>query len=87
MVKAIRNNNTQCSRYGPIIKDIQEVLSLFRSWDIMHVKRVANAAAYGLAQFAATNKTNKIWMEEIPNSIYNIVTLVQFALFLSSLTL
>jgi hypothetical protein len=47
---------------------------------MMHVKREANEAAHGLAKLVAREKTDKVWMEEIPSSIYSILILEQFTL-------
>lgn len=47
----------------------------------MHVKRGAKRAAHGLAKIAAREQIEKIWMEEIPSNIYDIVIIEQFARF------
>jgi hypothetical protein len=39
-----------------------------------------------LAKLATRDKTEKVWMEEIPCSIYSIVTLEHFSLFVRVLT-
>jgi len=39
-------------RYGQLGADIQMVPSIRRSWQISHIRRVANYAAHGLAKAA-----------------------------------
>jgi hypothetical protein len=38
---------------------------------VVHVKQEANEAAHGLAKIAAPKKTDKVWVEDIPNSIFS----------------
>ena len=57
------------------------MLSVFRRRDVMHVKRGANGAPMVLQKIATREQIEKIWMEEIPSNIYNIVTIEQFALY------
>jgi hypothetical protein len=48
---------------------------------VIYVKRKANEAVHGLAKLATREQIDKIWMEEISSTIYDIVTLEQFAIF------
>ncbi|XP_059454995.1 uncharacterized protein LOC132185207 [Corylus avellana] len=81
VVKAINVNVSMCSSYGQIIEDIIRVLAGFKKWEVLLVQQEANEATHGLAKLAAQEKMEKVWIEEIPNSIYSIVTLEHFALF------
>jgi hypothetical protein len=47
---------------------------------IKHVKRNANSPAHGHAKNAVKNIINRIWIEENPPIIHDIVTLEQIAL-------
>jgi hypothetical protein len=52
----------------------------------MRIQREGNEAKplmVDLAKLATRDKTEKVWMEEIPCSIYSIVTLEHFSLFVS----
>jgi hypothetical protein len=52
----------------------------------MRIQREANEAKplmVDLAKLATRDKTEKVWMEEIPCSFYSIVTLEHFFLFVS----
>jgi hypothetical protein len=53
----------------------------FRWREVIYVKRKANEAVHGLAKLATREQIDKIWMEEISSTIYDIVTLEQFAIF------
>lgn len=64
--------------------DIKGVLRGFRRWEIGHVKRGANSAAHGPAKVATKEPIDQIWMEEIPSSVFDIISLEQFALFVYS---
>jgi ribonuclease HI len=68
------------STYGHTVGDTLEVLKIFRSWAAGHVKRTTNEAAHRLAKGALRETSEKIWIEEIPNTIIDDVTLEQFAL-------
>lgn len=81
MVKAINHNNPKWCRHGQILEDMKGVLASFRWQEVVHVKRGANGAAHGLAKLATREHIDKIWMEEIPSSIYNIVISEHSALF------
>jgi hypothetical protein len=47
---------------------------------VYHVKRKANSAAHYREKFALLCFTEKIWIEEIPRCIYDIVLIEQSAL-------
>ena len=77
---AISSKEQNWCKYGHIVGNIIEVLKSFRRWDIRHVKRTANGAAHGLAKATVRELGERIWIEEIPSTIYDIVTIEQFAL-------
>jgi len=61
------------SRYGHLVEGIKSGMRYFRSASIVYVKREANSAAHGLVREAIIHIVDKIWMEEIPPKIYDIV--------------
>jgi hypothetical protein len=65
-----------------LVADIQVVLSSRQSWQIRHIQRVASSAAYGLAKAAVKQSIDRVWIEEIPEGIRDIVVLEQYALVL-----
>ncbi|XP_059461760.1 uncharacterized protein LOC132190696 [Corylus avellana] len=81
VVDAITNTGPSWSKYEHIAGDIQEVRKTFRTWEVRHVKRVANEAAHRLAKAAIREEGEGIWLEDTPNSILDVVTLGQSALF------
>jgi hypothetical protein len=62
------------------VDDVKAMLHTLHRWKVSHVKRDTNFAAQGLAKEATINVIDKIWLEEIPRTIYDIVILKQFAL-------
>ena len=80
VVEAVTSKGSSMSKYGHIIGDIHEVLKVFRRWDIRHVKRIANEATHVLAKSATKEIGERIWLEDTPNIIFDVVTLEQFAL-------
>jgi hypothetical protein len=53
---------------------IKEGLGKLRSWRVEYVKSDANSATHMLAREAFSCVINRVWVEEIPNRIYDIVT-------------
>jgi hypothetical protein len=51
-----------------------------RHWQIQHTLREGNRAAHGLARAAVKLVMNKIWIEEIPEDIRDVVLLELCAL-------
>jgi hypothetical protein len=48
VVNAVNANGPKWCRYGQLVADIQMmVLSTQRSWQIRHIRKVANFAAHG----------------------------------------
>jgi len=55
------------------IEGIQVELGTFRSSSIVHIRREANSTAHILTRNAATNFVDLLWLEDIPNSIFDTV--------------
>jgi hypothetical protein len=66
--------------YGQIVGDASVALNFRRSWMICHVKREANAAAHELARAAVKTPMDRIWIEDIPSCIFDLVNLERLAL-------
>jgi ribonuclease HI len=73
VVKAIAFRTSTWHNFGQIVDDIQVVLGSKRSWRVGHIKRGANGAAHGLAKEALRSNNDKIWMEDYPSCISQIV--------------
>ena len=53
VVNSINEDLNSRRRYGHLLDDMKMVLSSFRSWEVMHVKRDANMAAHRLTKEAS----------------------------------
>jgi hypothetical protein len=51
-------------------------------WQIIHVKREGNSAAYDLTKVTIKHVINQVWMKDFSSCISDIVLLEQIALFL-----
>jgi ribonuclease HI len=80
VVTAISSKELNWCKFGHIVGDILEALKMFRRWDIGHIKRTTNGAPHCLAKAAVKDLGERIWLEEIPSAMYDIVTLEQLAL-------
>jgi hypothetical protein len=61
------------------VADIQVILSSPWSWQIRHIRIVANSTAHGLVKTAVNEIMNRVWTEKISEGIHNIVILEQTA--------
>jgi ribonuclease HI len=59
VVKVVKDKKPNWLPYGQIIDDIKKDLGSIRQWNIRHVKRAANKAAYELSSFATRNSALK----------------------------
>ncbi|XP_073222562.1 uncharacterized protein [Cicer arietinum] len=73
VIKAIRNSNQDQSYFGLIIVDCYNLLALFSSYTINHVKRSANVSTHILVKFVL-NTHESIWIEECPGISHSIST-------------
>jgi ribonuclease HI len=80
IVDAIAGMGSYWCKYGHIIGDINEVMKGFRRWEVRHVRREANEATHVLAKSAIRTKEEKIWLEETPSIIIDVVNQEQAAL-------
>lgn len=76
VVQAFEDPGVNFRPFGQVVEeDAKSILGKLRSWKINHVKRDANMAAHTLAKFGLTCTMEHVWMEEIPECIFPIVTL------------
>jgi hypothetical protein len=73
VVKAFASRTSTWYSFGQIVDDIKVVLGSRRSRKVGHTKRGANRAAHGLAKEALQSDIDKIWMEDYPPCISQIV--------------
>jgi len=82
MVNAVKANGSNWCRYRQLAADIQVIFSSWLSWQIRHIRRVANSAAHGIAKTVVKQIMDRVWNEEISEGIRDIVILEQSALVL-----
>jgi hypothetical protein len=66
LVNLWKNRATQRSELAPILYDIQEKVSSFASFSVVHVSRSANQAAHACASFAVSSAF-EVWVEFPPS--------------------
>jgi hypothetical protein len=59
------------------VEDIREVLKTLNSCQIKPIKREANFDAHGLAKVEVNQIMDRVWIEEIPYCIGDVVFLEQ----------
>lgn len=74
IVQAISSDVGVWVPYGVIIEDTMQMLQRFQEHDVMHIQREANQAAHHLAKLALTLGVNRVWREDFPESLHDIVT-------------
>jgi hypothetical protein len=82
VVNAVKVNGPNWRRYGQLVADIQEVLLSRQSWQIRHVRRLANSAIHGLIKAKVKLVMNRVCINEILEGIRDIVILKKSALIL-----
>jgi ribonuclease HI len=73
IVTEVKSNISSKHGSGHFIEAIQVELGTFRSSSIVHIRREANSTAHILTRNAATNFVDLLWLEDIPNSIFDTV--------------
>jgi ribonuclease HI len=73
VVLAIKEEGPNLQIYGHIVDDVKLLLNSCRSWMVGHVRREANRAAHGLAKEGLLSPTTRIWRNDLPDCIFNIV--------------
>jgi hypothetical protein len=73
VVQALNREESTWGRYGALINDTKHQLQQLNSWRVCHVKRQANEAAHSLAKFAISVGEERVWTEDFPLCLRNIV--------------
>ena len=66
VVQAVRKEETNWTNFGPIVEEIKAMLKGGHAWDICHVRRLANEAAYLVAKMAIDLNVNQLWLTTTP---------------------
>jgi ribonuclease HI len=66
------NRRNQRSSFTPIFNDIQEIVSSFASFCIVHVRRSANKAAHECARFASASAF-EVWANVAPSFLLPVL--------------
>lgn len=74
IVKEVNSDILFIHNFVHFIEGIKHELGNFRSSSVVHVRREANLAAHTLAKEAANNFIDTVWLEDIPSSIFGIVS-------------
>jgi hypothetical protein len=73
IVTAIFTDLPNWSRFEHFIDEIQEQSLLLWSFRVSHVIRKANSVAHTLTKVASTQVRNKVWSEDFPYFLSDIV--------------
>jgi hypothetical protein len=80
VVRAFAEMEQSSYMNGQVIIDAKVVLKGFIGWEVCHIKRELDIAAQRLAKEASKNFSDKVWLEETPNCIFDLVNLERTAL-------
>jgi hypothetical protein len=75
VVQTLKEKGTNRRTYGHIVNDVKFLLGTCRSWMAQHVRGDANQAAHGLAKEGLKRQMDRIWVNDLPECISNIVLL------------
>ena len=64
-------------RKRPVLNDIKTLLQSFNTWKVTHVNRGTNGAAHTLARLVLSGGEDRIWFENFPTSVQEIVSVEQ----------
>ena len=73
VVQALCKEECTWGRYGTLINDSKLLFQQAHAWKACHVKRSANEAAHRLAKLALTMCEERIWREDYPLCVQNVV--------------
>jgi hypothetical protein len=59
--------------YGNVLNDAKFLLTHVPDWRVKHVRRTANMVAHRLAKLALVQGENRVWREDYPSSMREIV--------------
>jgi hypothetical protein len=73
VVKAIRMEGRNVTRYRFTLEETKEILKGCRSWEISHVQQIANEVAHRVAKMAVSLHVNKLSLTTTPPCIRDVV--------------
>lgn len=74
IVGKLRSQEKDLSPHGPTIEEIKQLLNSRERWKISWVRRSANGAAHRLARHGVTNNLCKVWLNEPPDCILQVIS-------------
>ena len=63
--------------FGHLIEDTRQILQFLSRWECVFTKRAANKAAHRLAKRAISYISDRIWRNQIPDYISDVVLMEQ----------
>jgi hypothetical protein len=73
-VQALTSDIGGWAPYGMITMDAKHKLQTFSEYEVVHVLRAANCAAHSLAKLALTIGENRVWRENFPACMHDVIT-------------
>ena len=80
IIQALQDRDQNGSRYGQLVEDAKLILNSLPNWQPNHVRRNLNGAAHRLEKLATRHIIDRVWRNEIPNCICDIIQAEQIAL-------
>jgi ribonuclease HI len=80
VVEGIKSMEINWSSRGLMLEDIKRALQDFSQWKMTFTHREGNKAAHALSKIATTAVANKLWINETPDCIHDIILMEQHAL-------
>jgi ribonuclease HI len=77
IVQAINSAGACSARYASIIDDTRDILQSFSSWRVLFVRLEWNSVAHSLARVVVTQCLFQVWIELLPDSVHNCVSVDQ----------
>jgi hypothetical protein len=73
VVRGIREEGRNVTRYGSTLEETKEMLKGCRYWEISHARRTANEVAHRVAKMAVSLNVNQLWLTTTPHCIRDVV--------------
>ncbi|CAL5355830.1 unnamed protein product [Camellia sinensis] len=73
IVKALQEGVELLSEYGHLVSQVVAASKLLRHFQVCHVGRMGNMLAHGLAPMARGLDHQLVWMEEVPQALFEVV--------------
>jgi hypothetical protein len=69
----LKDNSKNLSAVGPLVDEVKELLRSRQEYKVSWARRTANSAAHRLAKEGVSIEMNKVWLDEPPDCILQIV--------------